>query len=498
MHFPLLLFTLAFVGSAQAATRKVNPCEESATLFAALAETEQSQTLKYLTNPQSPEIWKAYDKEFVSAAKKTMAAANSIYQTALGFGDRHAKWLQSVGFTYADKASSVKAPSLRNLLLDHETKLNALIAKGFPEKDAIRPARVFKDAKGELQYLPYGAPVPEGYRPMTEIIPVPYTLKMLDEGYLPLGENAFMNSASVRGKITFIMHDYAHHAAHLEHPEYMAALRQLGKRLRDERAFFPRLRYPTQEFTAEEVAKLLTIEAIPSFALERAGVSRIMDDQGLAKFADFLNHTDPATKEHLATQLTKDSVADNARKNMGLRLAVYLENSSLVDKDTALAFRSRQEKKGWIPVKEPAHHFDSSEITMHLAKYSQEELRQMLAETADEFPRLITRYGGGLRDVVQASERLRLAREGYSQFFSIDALYPDALATLKRPYASKGELMVVLGKMQTAIIEAGRVDIADWGAQIANPKLDPKSSLYHFLCRSWVFERDAYYVAHCE
>ena len=487
----LLNVTLAFAAEPSLS------CASLSARFASLADPEKRYQ-QLLKQPQSPEHWAAYDAEFVANARDTIATAYPIYQTAVRNGDAHARWLKAAGFHFSPNPAEVKVPPLRELLIQHERKLQALIRKGFPPEQTIRPARVYKNTGGDLAYFPYGAKVPDGYHPMTEIIPVPYTLKMLDEGYLPLGESLFMNSASVRGKITFSLHDYAHHAAHLDHPEYMAALRDLGRRLREQRAFFPRLRYPSQDFTNEEVAQLLEMGAIPSFAFDHAR-RKYPDQTGkLSQLTEFLNQTDPWTKEHLATQLTKDSIADNARKNMGLRLAVYLENASLVDAKNAERFRLRQEKRGFLPKKETGATYTADELTYFLENHSVEQLEDELRRLTKEFPRLLTRYGGGLRDIVQASERLKGAREGYSQFFSIDALYPQARAVLANPYAGKGRLMVMVGKLQAAVLEAGRVNIADWGSEITKPKLDRNSALYHFLCKAGVFERDAYWVAHCE
>jgi hypothetical protein len=175
--------------------------------------------------------WKNYSASFQEAVKKNVENSSAVYKNAIENKRPYIKSLESLGYKFHVNGDqvTVDVPSLEQINQKIKAKMQSYVDSGrIKADDVLLPARAFTNEKNEVVLIPFGDPVPEGYKHFMSVAgdgtlsSKDYT-RAIREGKFPIGEVA----NDVRGNAqTVLEHDLAHVTAFMDNPEFMAALKK--------------------------------------------------------------------------------------------------------------------------------------------------------------------------------------------------------------------------------------------------------------------------------
>jgi hypothetical protein len=157
------------------------------------------------------------DSKFLN---EKLGAHSDIYTEAKALNDSQIEFLESLGAEL--KGGKMVFPHPDRMIRTLDTRVDDLIRLGkIAKREALHPARVFRNSDGHLIAVRIDVEIPEGYFPFEGTIPDRDFAKFLSSGLFPIGEVGVTANA---GQSLFL-HDLSHMGSYMRDFKLMAAAR---------------------------------------------------------------------------------------------------------------------------------------------------------------------------------------------------------------------------------------------------------------------------------
>lgn len=179
--------------------------------------------------------WSAFSKEAHDLLYENIAGNNlkdeygsNVYREIIHEAYKaqktsHVRILRDVfGITFT---ADPNIPSVSTLLSKYESYMKRLIhRKVVSSEEVLWPVFISKNSEGKFYWSRFDEPIPEGFKPYTDILPNEVYNQVIKQGFFPMGLEKLTPTS-----ISAFEHDLAHLTSFISYPKYMALTKKLAE-----------------------------------------------------------------------------------------------------------------------------------------------------------------------------------------------------------------------------------------------------------------------------